>query len=177
MSAKPRNRIILRLIPSLLLSVSSILLFYRGDLPQTQTNAPYDVYIEGGPPPIHRQYFWDRHKATSCFSLDNICHGKDKWFYRRSGIPTDYQPTISYVQDNVTSTHGYFRVEPRIYFNISASSLVHVDDGTCPLDPTPFHMIVQSAYNDMMGEFYSRSLVALNQVCPCNYVVFCVCLL
>jgi hypothetical protein len=28
----------------------------------------------------------------------------------------------------------------------------------------PFHMIVQSAYNDMMGEFYSRSLVALNQV-------------
>lgn len=41
---------------------------------------------------------------------------------------------------------------------------MNVGEDTCPMDPVPFHMIVQSAYNDMMGEFYSRSLVALNQV-------------
>ena len=55
-------------------------------------------------------------------------------------------------------------MEPRIYFNVSAQSPINVDDGMCPTDPVPFHMIVQSAYNDMIGEFYSRSLVALNQL-------------
>ena len=125
----------------------------------------FDLYLEGGPPPTHRaDYFWDKHKATSCFSLDHICHRNDEWFYRRSKESSNNQPTITYVQDNVTKTHGYIRVEPRIYFNVSSSSVIDTDSRTCPINPTPFHMIVQSAYNDMMGEFYSRSLVALNQL-------------
>jgi len=144
---------------------ATIFTFHLEDFVNTNFNTPYDGYLEGGPPHLNpRHYFWDNHNSTACFSLDNICHGNDKWFYRVSNDRTSYQPTITYVQDNVTNSHGYFKVEPRIYFNISATSAMIVDDETCPMDTTPFHMVVQSAYNDMMGEFYSRSLVALNQV-------------
>ena len=134
---------------------------------QTRSSSEFDVYLEGGPPPTdtdRTDYFWDKHKATSCFSLDHICHRNDEWFYRRSKDLSNNQPTITYVQDNVTKTHGYIRAEPRIYFNVSSSSMIDTDSRICPMNPTPFHMIVQSAYNDMMGEFYSRSLVALNQL-------------
>lgn len=158
----------------LLCIITSIVTFYRSGITQTKSNVVFDPFLEGGPPPInnkttrikrkYQKYFWDNHKATSCFSLDNICHGNDKWFYLDTGDATIDQPTVTYMQDNVTQTHGYFRVEPRIYFNISSSSAIKVDSGKCPIDPTPFHMVVQSAFNDMMGEFYSRSLVALNQL-------------
>lgn len=159
------NKYLVRIIPILLvLSTKSILTVYRGDTVQKNPGAEFDIYLEGGPPPIQREYFWDNHKATSCFSLDSICHERDQWFYRQSEELTSHQPTIAYVQHNVTSSHGYLRVESRIYFNVSAASIINADNEICPMNPTPIHMIVQSAYNDMMGEFYSRSLVALNQL-------------
>eukprot|EP00804_Cyclotella_cryptica_P010708 CCRYP_005486-RB/>CCRYP_005486-RB protein AED:0.32 eAED:0.32 QI:194/1/1/1/1/0.66/3/1177/595 len=163
------HRGLLRMVPPLFLSATSIYLIYRGNIVPTESNPQFDAYLDGGPPPYHhRGHFWDRNAETSCFRLDSICHRNDIWFYRRSGRETSHQPTITYVQENVTSSHGYIRVDPQIYFNVSASSVTPIDDDSCPIHPTPFHMIVQSAYNDMMGEFYSRSLVALNQLLQDN---------
>lgn len=153
------------MVPPLFLCATSILLTYRRNVVPVESSTHFDAYLEGGSPPYrHRKYFWDHNAETSCFRLDSICHRNDTWFYRRSGRTGSHQPTITYVQDNVTFSHGYIKVDPRIYFNVSASSVATTDHDSCPIHPIPFHMIVQSAYNDMMGEFYSRSLVALNQV-------------
>ncbi|KAL7487566.1 hypothetical protein ACHAW6_013132 [Cyclotella cf. meneghiniana] len=159
------HRGILRMVPPLFLCATSILLTYRRNVVPVESSTHFDAYLEGGSPPYrHRKYFWDHNAETSCFRLDSICHRNDTWFYRRSGRTGSHQPTITYVQDNVTFSHGYIKVDPRIYFNVSASSVATTDHDSCPIHPIPFHMIVQSAYNDMMGEFYSRSLVALNQL-------------
>ena len=121
-----------------------------------------DSFLDGGaPPPPRREHFWEQ-DSSSCFHVDNICHGNDRWFYRRSGQMSS-QPTITYFAGDVTRSHGYINVDNRIYFNVSSTSGSDHDDASCSLSPTPYHVVVQSAFNDMIGEFYSRTILPMNR--------------
>lgn len=59
-----------------------------------------------------------------------------------------------------------FDVDDRIQFHILNNS-THLynnnDNTTCTYDPTPNHLIAQSIYNEIMGEFYLRTVLGLNQ--------------
>lgn len=140
----------------------TIISFYRriDELHRPQSR---DSFLEGGVPASNKEYFWDKREQSSCFHLDDICHGDDRWFYRHSERTTSHQPTITYVAGNVTLSHGYIDVDNRFYFNVSTDSKFATADDRCRVSPTPFHMVVQSAFNDMMGEFYSRTMLGINQ--------------
>lgn len=122
--------------------------------------------------PRHRQDFWEK-PESSCFHLDNVCHMNGTWFYHRRksrpGINNNahqHQPAMAYWQN--TTTHG-FKFLKRMPFSISTyknDAVGNVGDDTttsCPYHPTTNHMVLQSAHNAMMGEFYSRTILGLNQ--------------
>jgi hypothetical protein len=56
-----------------------------------------------------------------------------------------------------------FHVDKRIQLNISSDLQDMYDKGACSFSPTPNHLVAQSAYNKMMGEFYVRTIRGLNQ--------------
>ena len=129
---------------------------------------------------------------SKCFHVDDVCNWKDGWFYHHRG-PTNHrgghrrdredshyhQPTVTLLGtmsedvrmldwDNLND----FRVDERIRVNISSyNSSSHGGDddddryaeGACSFSPTPYHLVAQSAYNEMMGEFYVRTIAGLNR--------------
>jgi len=135
------------------------------------------------PPPLHRteeEYFWEkREDCSSCIYVDNICSDNTGWFY---APPHDsdsrllsykqwndaYQPTIKLVYDRkgLANTHAYLhglQVSEDIQFNVSSTSHVRYNDTLCSYTSVPYHLVVQSAYNEMIGEFYVRTILPLNQ--------------
>ena len=111
--------------------------------------------------------FWERNDS-SCFHFDSVCSSNGQWFYgpNRKRSATAHQPTVKLILNatQLIPSHGYdIEFEERIYFNVTSSSHQLYDDEACSFDPTPMHLIVQCAWNDMMGEFYSRIILGLNQ--------------
>lgn len=120
------------------------------------------------------RHFWEQEDNPSCFHLDNICHGNGEWFY--DNIHNDqvaassrmllHQPSVWYSNLDIPEEHD---PDPRYYFNISSLASQNrraYNDRTaanCPLSSTPYHLVVQSFYNDMIGEFYSRTVRGLNE--------------
>jgi len=108
----------------------------------------------------NRSHFWEH---ANCFTLDSICHGNGEWFYDRSranGLDTKYQPNITYTQDK---RYGSRWPDKRNYFNVSSTTQYHGSE-QCPYALTPYHVVVQTKYNDMIGEFYMRCIQGLNQL-------------
>ena len=122
-----------------------------------------------------REEFWERTEGSKCFHIDNVCNWKDGWFYgpNREGGHNQasyYQPTATLIGtmsediwmlnwDNLIDFH----VDERIQMSISSDSHGRYDEGACSFSPTPNHLVAQSAYNEMMGEFYVRTIRGLNR--------------
>ncbi|KAL3817224.1 hypothetical protein ACHAXA_009511 [Cyclostephanos tholiformis] len=141
-----------------------------------------DRYLTGdGPPPpptttstSTAKYFWER-EGSSCIHVDDVCGHGSGWFYGPSSGHREaslHQPSILLVQNysDLIETHIYLdglMIDGRIRFSVNSSSSTtrhgNYDDSTCSYSPVPNHLVVQSAYNDMMGEFYSRTILGLNR--------------
>jgi hypothetical protein len=125
----------------------------------------YVTNFEGGyisiPP---TKNFWEM-RESSCIHVDDVCSRGKGWFYGPTGHQTTHQPTISLDQDwtVIRSTHTGIKIDQRIQFDVSSTSHGQYDDSSCSFLPVPNHLVAQSAYNEMMGEFYSRSLLGLNR--------------
>ena len=111
--------------------------------------------------------FWEKDNQA-CFHLRNICHApnNEKWFYDRSVFNSSQvsgrhrrQPTIEYDRD---SMHNAIIPDYRIHFNVSATTTYGGNMADCPYSLTPHHVVSQSAYNHMIGEFYVRQMIGLN---------------
>eukprot|EP00985_Skeletonema_marinoi_P008775 scaffold4015_cov200-Skeletonema_marinoi.AAC.6 len=118
-------------------------------------------------PTANWTHFWGK-ENPECFHLTNICHAPNdgEWFYDRSvqysphDISTEHQPTIAY---NWRSKHKAIIPDFRIHFNVSSTTIYRGNMTECPYSHTPHHVVSQSAYNHMIGEFYVRQLIGLHQ--------------
>ena len=120
-------------------------------------------------PTANWTHFWGEHNPE-CFHLTNICHAPNdgKWFYDRSIQHSSAdennkyrrQPTLKY---NRTSMHWPVAPDTNIHFNVSSAYRYSGNMSECPYSHTPHHVVSQSAYNHMIGEFYVRQLIGLNQ--------------
>jgi hypothetical protein len=119
----------------------------------------FDGIIDYNSPPHPGAYSWSNfwaEKSDFCFRLDNICHENLNWYYD-SDRSTKDQPSITYMQDR---RYGSRDPEPRIYFNVSSSSY----NNDCSYSSVPYHVVAQTHYNEMMGEFYGRYILGMNQL-------------
>jgi hypothetical protein len=134
-------------------------------------------------------HFWDH--EPSCFHLDYICHANNgKWFYDPSRTGSHFsQPAVAIDDDDDVHLNNngdiHFNVQKslswgrRTYFRLAACvckfkamwlerNHTHADDGITSqcysyYSQTPYHIVIHSDHNDMLGEFYIRSLIGLNQ--------------
>ncbi|KAL7543703.1 hypothetical protein ACHAXR_012990 [Thalassiosira sp. AJA248-18] len=157
------------ILSALSISVIGLLWNSRYLHSQSQQGEDLDAYLEAGAPPLPRRDltdFWER-ENSSCFHLDNVCGHDGRWFYAPSQWPkAAHQPTIKLLveYDDIATSHGFnLEIEQGIYLNVSSTSHQHYDDTICSFSPTPYHLVVQSAYSEMMGEFYSRAILGLNR--------------
>jgi len=117
------------------------------------------------------QHFWEH--EPSCFHLDRICHRDDIWFYDH---PVDveggdlHQPTITLdMPDKIVHGSGEVSIDDRIHFTVRQRErwrlriFSQANNRQCHYSDTPYHVVVQSSYNDMMCEFYVRSVLGLNE--------------
>eukprot|EP00985_Skeletonema_marinoi_P021754 scaffold13520_cov158-Skeletonema_marinoi.AAC.1 len=117
-------------------------------------------------PTANWTHFWGKDNPE-CFHLTNICHAPNdgEWFYDRSVqySPNDNkhrrQPTIAY---NWRSKHKAIIPDFRIHFNVSSTTIYRGNMTECPYSHTPHHVVSQSAYNHMIGEFYVRQVMGLH---------------
>ena len=135
-------------------------------------------------PPTSEEKFWET-RGSGCMRVENVCGDGGGWFYgppppASSGsgsgnggmdrsASSRHRPSISLVMDfkTLVKTHVYLnglRIDDRIHFSVSSSTTHRDDDhsASCAYSAVPHHLVVQSAYNDMMGEFYSRTILGLN---------------
>ena len=120
--------------------------------------------------PPRREEFWERTEESKCFHIDNVCNWNDGWFYGPNRGRADYQPTVTLLGTMLEDINilqwndlNNFHVDERIQVNISSDSHDTYDEGACSFSPTPYHLVAQSAYNEMMGEFYVRTIRGLNR--------------
>mmetsp|Transcript_37262 Transcript_37262/g.78065 ORF Transcript_37262/g.78065 Transcript_37262/m.78065 type:complete len:847 (+) Transcript_37262:261-2801(+) len=112
-------------------------------------------------------------KSRMCFEVDYICHGqaKNDWFYyapsNSKQRQNPFQPTMELKSAPAKYDGGKDRGEGRISINVASASKVkpiNIDDGSnskCHVSSTPTHIVLQSLFNDMIGEFYARTLLRL----------------
>ena len=114
----------------------------------------FDVTLPINPEAYNLSNFWAE-QSTSCFRVDNICHGNHTWFYD-SNRRTNDQSSLTYTQNQ---RYGSNYPDLRIYFNVSS-----YNEHTCTYSSTPYHVVAQTLHNNMMGEFYKRYLPGMNQI-------------
>ncbi len=119
------------------------------------------------PTPPGREEFWKRTEESSCFNIDSVCNWKGGWFYKpiRGDIVTQYQPGVQYLGKLTYRYHGEREIRVDEGIQVSVSSNLHglYDDRACSLSSTPIHLVAQSLYNEMMCEFYLRTILGLNR--------------
>ncbi|KAL9191444.1 hypothetical protein ACHAXT_001150 [Thalassiosira profunda] len=144
-----------------------------------------DPYLEAGAPPVSRhapstsrargppalnhtrEDFWER-DDSSCVHVDHICSGNGRWFYApagRDGVAL-HQPNAKLLvrRRDIADSHGHdVQIEKGIWFNVSSASHHFYNGATCSFSDAPYHMVVQSSWNEMMGEFYSRTMLGLDR--------------
>jgi hypothetical protein len=128
--------------------------------------------------------WFDREKydksRKKCFYVEDMCHSSNRWFYRTD--ETKHQPnfslqmfvsqehhpnrdkmklaliTIVFLQAERTPKRKYGYQRDYTPTRMMANETERLG---CSESPTPNHVILQSWYNDMLGEFYDRALVGL----------------
>jgi hypothetical protein len=129
---------------------------------------------------------WYKNRFTKeCWHVENICHSSHRWFYDPRSLRPDRQPSFSlsvYEPDatalrikghptSSSSTSSFLGRPKKLIINAPQQPNVTYDfvmNGensstsrflqTCKYSPIPNHMVLQSFFNDMLGEFYARSL-------------------
>ncbi|KAL7431261.1 hypothetical protein ACHAXM_003994 [Skeletonema potamos] len=107
-------------------------------------------------------HFWGENNPE-CFQLNNICHAPNggKWFYDRSALNSSLNNTTLQQPSIAFNRNG--RSDIRIHFNVSSTTVYGGNMTECPYSHTPHHVVSQSAFNHMIGEFYVRQLIGLNK--------------
>ncbi len=128
----------------------------------------------------HHEEFWEKEDAK-CIHIDNVCSWKDTWFYAlESDLISDgnlstphhhnqhyHQPSIKLNLRRLDLDHldrNAVVVDDRVQFNVSpASSHGMYNERICSFSDTTNHLVIQSAFNDMMLEFYVRAFLPLHR--------------
>ena len=106
---------------------------------------------------VEEEFFWEA-DPHNCHAVDNICYANNlkRWFYfqqegeqRTTNI---YQP--SFALENV---HIMQHVDVSSVTVKPTLSQLNLSD-RCTLSNVDNHVVLQTAYNDMIGEFYGRTL-------------------
>ena len=134
--------------------------------------------------------WWRR--SRMCFEVDYICHKRNSntWFYyettTQQTISENFQPSMRLRSEPLRYDRGLI-AEERVNITVNASSkikeMTFIDDSTfqfnpaadrnqkytCRISPIPTHMVLQSMFNYMIGEFYARTLLPLYRLMTLNY--------
>jgi len=163
----------------------------KGDLwlgwPKSSTSSSHARAL---PRNIGNSNQWWRN-SRQCFEVDQICHGvqENEWFYymrpdhqRQSNVQDGhhlFQPTMELKSAPAKYDGGKNRGDSRISIKVTSSSIFHPDEVDvdnngqayfmkptnqgmrCQISSTSTHIVLQSLFNDMIGEFYARTLVKL----------------
>lgn len=91
---------------------------------------------------------WTTNKLTApCFYVEDICYTSNRFIYRRRDRNKRQPNWLFFLYDNTT-----YRFEP---WSDDMKTM------NCHDSPTTNHIILFSMYNDMLGEFYTRSILFL----------------
>jgi len=117
---------------------------------------------------------WDTwlSRTPGCFELHNVCHSANRWFYlpRNFNFTSGMQLRLQQPQqqqqvvvrlDSDPKLLSYRHMGYRNEITIDhLPSTVNFHKLRCIDAPLPHHIILFSAYNNMLGEFYDRALVS-----------------
>lgn len=161
-SPRTKRNYVLRLL-ALVIAINTLYSTIH-TFPYIRVNYYFPSMEDEGP-----SYFWEN--ADNCLAVENICHahpGDDqndhRWFYfegeQQNG--KNYKPNQPSVKLDETMKNVHFRVSSAVHrpplHKLRKSSM------NCTLSHIDNHVVLQSQYNDMIGEFYSRSLLPLSQL-------------
>ena len=183
--------LIMNIIAILIFVATSYIMIMHLLLGQSSNNSIADPISIYSPPPqpyeyhFEESYFWEQNESN-CIHVDNICSIWDanrttgEWFYYTTTTTTTqwnnnnntnntHQSSIRLVQrQGEIGRHDKMplKINERIKFDVlSASSYQSYKDDKdiCSFSQVPYHLVVHSGYNHMIGEFYSRTILGLNQ--------------
>ena len=105
--------------------------------------------------------------VDKCFELDWVCHrtSGNRWLYYSDGDHrgVGFQPDFELKAAPAKYDGGTDRADESISIKLSSPAeggASGVPDG-CDISPVKRHVVLQSLFNDMIGEFYSRTLLRL----------------
>ena len=132
-------------------------------------------------------------QSKMCFEVDHICHKRNTntWFYyepkSKQTNTGAFQPSMQLRCEPLRYDRGLI-AEERVNITVDASSKItdvtFIDDSTfqfspttsnkqekdtCKISPIPTHMVLQSMFNYMIGEFYARTLLPLYRLMISNH--------
>ena len=94
----------------------------------------------------------------NCFTVEHVCFSTGRWWYKTDNVPNNArQPNITFMAHKQAKSKLAYPTTIPIRKATDA-----VKNFTCPYSPLPNHMILNSLYNDMLGEFYDRIQIGLN---------------
>ena len=106
---------------------------------------------------------WEQNPLSSqCFYVEDICFSHNRWFYQKSSSETD---NSNKNQPNLTL--NYWEIVPGQYgksirmMDNDIDNRENLDALQCQMSALPNHLVMQSYFNHMLGEFYDRSLLRL----------------
>lgn len=115
---------------------------------------------------------------SRCFEIDYICHRRqsNQWAYMtpnnnwKHHQEVVFQPTMELKPSAWKYDGGRYNAELNITIKVDSPTRAKMRDDSfafefeqCQLSTTDTHVVLQSVFNDMVGEFYSRSLLGLYQ--------------
>lgn len=132
-------------------------------------------------------FFWE--KADNCHAVDDVCHVRgrlDRWFYFEddsNSRSSKHQPSLELaivdhegLLDNDVVNNVYFGVSSSLPRPTLSQLRKHerkrrsgennstTPHSNCDVSPVANHIVLQSLYNGMVGEFYSRTLLPVNEM-------------
>jgi hypothetical protein len=93
---------------------------------------------------------------NSCTYVEHICHSSGRWWY---------QPTVGSKQPEfklLTELRGAPGYPKSV--KVKAMDDSFMSYRKCPESPIPNHLVMHSYYNNMLGEFYAKTLVGLHEL-------------
>jgi hypothetical protein len=112
----------------------------------------------------------NRALSRSCKIFENVCHSSGRWWYQPSSTQGAEQPSFMLLT-NLRGAKGYpakIRVNAPKTDNNTNNNNEHDDprmsNRTCHDSPVHNHVVLHSDFDNMLGEFYMRVLVGLNEM-------------
>ena len=123
----------------------------------------WDGHADSGARPPENEWW---RNSENCFAVDDVCHRRmdNAWFYHagRRDDGTPFQPYMELKCAPAKYDGGANSGDRRISIKLSPPSKLDGNlTGGCKFSHSRVHVVVQSLFNDMIGEFYSRSLLGL----------------